>query len=498
MQSSIPYANSYFVSRKFTFLNLEKNFEEIDWNYSDYGKLWTYNLNYFEFLNQKNISKEKGLSLIKDYISKKEDLNDGLEPYPISLRGINWVKFLSKNKIQNSDIDEFLFQSYKRLLDNLEYHLMANHLLENGFSLLFGAYYFKDEKLYAHGKKIVTQQLKEQILNDGAHYELSPMYHKIILHRVLDILNLVQSNNWKNKELKPFLSEKAERMLGFLENISFKNKEIPNMNDAADGIAPGTEDLFKNASELGLESHKVELQNSGYRKFESGDFEIRMDIGQIAPKYQPGHSHADSLQFLLNYKSKPIIVDTGISTYEKNERRQIERSTAAHNTITINDQNSSEVWGGFRVGRRAKTNILEDTPSVIVAQHDGNRNIGILHKRKFSLEDEIFQVKDEIICSGDSAYAARGHLHFHPEIQIELAGNMLYLNKELQISFSGIGSLKIEEYLFAAGFNKLIPAKKIIYKFTKDAELNIMPLFLDTFSSSVSPEDETRTDATLR
>ena len=63
----ITTPNSY-NSGVFTFLNLEHKFEEIDWNYCFYGKLWIYNLNYFDFLNQEDISKEEGLALIYNYI----------------------------------------------------------------------------------------------------------------------------------------------------------------------------------------------------------------------------------------------------------------------------------------------------------------------------------------------------------------------------------------------------------------------------------------------
>ena len=82
------------------------------------------------------------------------------------------------------------------LLDNLEYHLLGNHLLENGFSLLFGAYYFQDENLYKKAKEILEKELNEQILDDGAHFELSPMYHQLMLFRVLDCINLVKHNQW--------------------------------------------------------------------------------------------------------------------------------------------------------------------------------------------------------------------------------------------------------------------------------------------------------------
>ena len=235
LREGIYYHSLYLGEKEFQFLNRKKRFSEIDWNYSEFGKLWTYNLNYFEFLNQEDITRAQGLSLIKDFITQKAQVKDGLEPYPISLRGINWIKFIFSNQIKDTEIDKVLYNDYLRLSDNLEYHLLANHLLENGFSLLFGAYYFQDENLYKKAKDVLEKQLKEQVLNDGAHYELSPMYHQIILHRVLDSINLVKNNSWKEKELLSILIEKAELMLGWLEKISFKNGEIPKLNDSTNG-----------------------------------------------------------------------------------------------------------------------------------------------------------------------------------------------------------------------------------------------------------------------
>ena len=469
-QSGIFYPNTFLGSNRFSFLNIQNSFLNIDWNFAENGKLWTYNLNYFEFLNQEKITKEHGLKLIQDYISKKEILKDGLEPYPISLRGINWVKFLAQNEIKNEEINGCLFQDYSRLSENLEYHLLANHLLENGFSLLFGAHYFKNEAFYSKAKQIITSQLKEQILNDGAHYELSPMYHQIILHRVLDCVNLVGENSWKGSELEDFLKIKAEKMLGWLEEISFKNGDIPKLNDAANGIAPNTKELNNYAESLGIKASRTELGDSSYRKFEINNLEILMDVGQIAPSYQPGHSHADSLQFLLTYNNKPIIVDTGISTYEKNERRQLERSTASHNTVTINDLNSSEVWGGFRVANRAKVSIIRDEEDVIEARHNGYRKLGIEHQRSFVLSSGAFEITDMLKGKTEDLLVV-GHLHFHPGIQPEILNDKIILGEELQLKISGAKEIRIEDYQFAEAFNRLIPAKKIEYTFTNKAEL---------------------------
>ena len=470
LEEGLYYPLSYKGNGKFSFLNLEKKFSDIDWNFNEYGKLWTYNLNYFEFLNQKEITKEEGLKLIEDFISFGEKLKDGLEPYPISLRGINWIKFLSRNKIENPEINEFLFRDYQRLVNNLEYHLLANHLLENGFSLLFGAYYFQDEKLYAKAKKILRSELREQILSDGAHYELSPMYHQIILHRVLDCYNLVKNNSWKGRELLPLLKEKAERMLGWLQEISFSDGSFPKLNDAADGIAPTTTQLSGYAENLGSKNRQLKLSDSGYRKFADENFEVIMDVGQISPTYQPGHSHADSLQFVLSYKDKPIIIDTGISTYEKNERRQLERSTNSHNTVTVDGFSSSRVWGGFRVAERAKVHIKKDSETFLEASHNGYRKLGITHQRTFEFTSGIFQVDDALFGNKENR-RAEGNLHFHPDVQLKINNSRISINKELDLHIAGASEIRLEEYQFAEAFNKLRPSKKIIYQFTNKAKL---------------------------
>ena len=261
MSRCIPTFSSYSGNNTFEFLNQVKTFKEIYWNFGDFGKLWVYNLNYFEFLNQKNISKEEGVRLINDFIFKNHTHIDGYDPYPISLRIINWVKFLSRYGIHDEIINRQLYSDCIRLTKNLEYHLLANHLLENGFGLLFGAYYFRDDTLYRKAGKIIRKELKEQILSDGAHYELSPMYHQIILSRVLDSYNLAVSNAWEVKvSLWSILDETAQKMLSWLENMTFDSGVIPMVNDASPGIAPETKELLEYARQLNIKKKKISLR----------------------------------------------------------------------------------------------------------------------------------------------------------------------------------------------------------------------------------------------
>jgi len=479
----------------FTFLNIllktsspfggiQRGSEE---NEKKFGKLWFYNLNYMDYLLQPNMDKETGISLINHFIKSLPTNPTAIEPYPVALRGINYIKFLSKYEFareyeerrrpkQSHDLNSInssLYAQYQILLDNLEYHLLANHLLEDGFSLLFGAYYFKDIKLYAKAKEIIKSELDEQILEDGAHFELSPMYHQIILDRLLDCINLVQNNRLfeSQSKLLELMRLKASVMLNWLNNITFSNGEIPLLNDSAPDIAPKTKQLFDYASSLNfsLETFNSKLSSSGYRKYDGENYECIVDIGQIGPLYQPGHAHADTFNFVLNINNLAFLVDTGISTYEANLVRLKERGTETHNTVTIGETNSSEVWSSFRIAKRAKVEIFNEDVNSVCAQHYGYRKIKTTHQRVWQFNENNIAIIDKIIGKQKNATA---HLHFAPGLILKKTKNGIHANNSL-INFAGADKIDLQENKIPNGYNRFLNNYKVQISFSGKLETYI-------------------------
>lgn len=466
------YSNPIYKERTFRFLNKSKRFEKnIDWNFAAFGKLWTYNLNYFDYLLQPGMDRDTGLMLIHDFINKYEELTDGLEAYPISLRAINWIKFCLKFNITNHVIRKNLSLQLKRLEDNLEYHLMGNHLLENGCTLLIGGVYLEDYKFLKRGKQILSTQLNEQILEDGAHYERSPMYHQLLLHRVMDCYNILSASAKPEEALLEVLKTTIEQMLGWLAEVTFRNGTIPCVNDATEGIAPSTDQLESYARRLEIKTEDTTLGESGYRMIRNSDYECFIDVGNIAPDYIPGHAHSDTFSFTLNVGDYPMIVDTGISTYDECDRRITERSTAAHNTVKINGEEQTEVWKSFRVGRRAYITKLEEGPNNITAEHDGYEHLGYNHRRTLKWDKEELYIKDDVM--GKKKVNATAYIHFHPQINIEKMKDSVFTN-DLEISFSGHDNIKIKPYQYAAGFNQLEKASVLEINFRDSLESRIL------------------------
>ncbi|GAB3318896.1 alginate lyase family protein [Larkinella ripae] len=464
-----PPAKPWSLSdRTFTFLNQSVTFSgDIDWNYGANGKLWQYNLNYFDFLNQvgpngERLPLEQGLGLIREFMRKTEELHDSLEPYPVSLRIMNWIRFLSHHQLQLADIDTHLRAQVRLLENRLEYHLLGNHLLENGFALLTASLYFQDVDLYEEAINLVRLELNEQLCDDGGHYERSPMYHQILLDRLLDCCFALRRDAWhQDDNADSFLLVQAHRMLGWLEAITFADGSVPLMNDAANGIAPTTDQIRAKARLAGIEPKQTVLSDSGFRRFRTPDYELVANVGAIGPTYQPGHAHADTFSFVLHVRGRPLFIDAGTSTYETNARRQWERSTAAHNTVQLAGVDSSEVWGGFRVGRRADVTVLEDKPGLVRAQHDGYRHLGAIHERSWEVTDGQLTIVDTV--RGEQTATARFYLA--PGGQpLPLDGNRIRFPWGT-IRWENALEISQKPVRVAQQFNRLVPALVIEVQF---------------------------------
>lgn len=402
------------------------------WNSPDFSRLWLYNLHYFNDLNAEDSPARSGWHciLVERWVSDNPPGEGiGWEAYPTSLRIVNWIKwFLSFDTAKSNWLHSLAVQ-VRYLEHRIEYHLLGNHLLANAKALIFAGLFFEGreaDRWLAKGQKILRLELAEQVLADGGHFERSPMYHAIVLEDLLDVVNLYQLCD----ETTPaFMNDVINRMLNWLQVMTHPDGEIVLFNDAAFSVAAKADDLKVYAQQIGLEAeeftrkHLHVLSQTGYVRCEHGEIVLFVDGAPIGPDYLPGHAHADTLSFELSINKHRIIVDSGTSTYENNFERLRQRSTPAHNTVTINGQDSSEVWGAFRVARRALplSLTLNQQPDgfKIACSHDGYKRLPgkVIHHRVWQLSDNQLKVLDRV--EGLFATAVSSY-HFHPGLEVEL------------------------------------------------------------------------------
>lgn len=417
----------------------------VDWAAADRPKLWRYNLHYFDYLHWPVYTPEFKAGLITDWIRRNPvGQGDGWEPYPLSLRTVNWIKSALTSGEWRSEWDPSLAYQLATLERNLEYHLLANHLLKNGKALVFGGLYFQGpdaDRWLKTGLAIMTSEATEQILPDGGHFERSPMYHCIVLEDLLDVVNLIRSNpGLVPPAAEATLAAAAVRARDFLVAITAGDGRIPLFNDAAFGIAaePGGllaygRQVLGEATTIAAEAAptadptRICCPDTGYFGYRDGGESFIIDCGPIGPDYQPGHAHCDTLSYELCLDGHRVVVDTGVLDYEVGPSRQQVRGTAAHNTVRVDGEEQSEIWGAFRVARRARpvTAVLgpwQGNRLEFRGSHDGYRRLPgrMLHERRVVVErGRSWSVFDRITGTGGASHRAESYVHLDPSCTVE-------------------------------------------------------------------------------
>ncbi len=402
------------------------------WNDPAKAKLWLYNLHYFDDLAAPNNPAKRDLqrALVNRWIEENPPgEGNGWEPYPVSLRIVNWIKWALAGETIEAAWRDSLAMQVRWLARHIEWHLLGNHLMANAKALVFAGLYFdgeEAERWLADGLTIYARELPEQILDDGAHFELSPMYHAIILEDLLDLLNVSRAYGLADGAVFADLADITTRMRRWLAAMTHPDGGPAFFNDCAFRIAASQADLEAYAQRLGFAAVPEpgegvhHLATSGYVRVNVRDMAAIIDVAAVGPDYIPGHAHADTLSFELSLGGERIVVNGGTSTYAPGPQRTLERSTAAHSTVVVAGQDSSEVWSSFRVARRARVkdvSIHESPDEVVVkASHDGYCRLPGRpeHHRTWRLKAGAITIEDRVV--GSVTPHAIAYFHLGPDV----------------------------------------------------------------------------------
>ncbi len=479
----IKKERSLISPTRFRFLNQEHDaVRDSDWNNPAIDKLWLYNLHYFDYLNEEDGEKENVIhqQIIEQWIDENPPFTgNGWEPYPLSLRIVNWIKWLLAGNPPTKKMADSLYLQTWYLRRRLEFHLLGNHLLANAKALIFAGLFLKcpDAKKWFHkGLYIYQKEIKEQVLNDGGHFERSPMYHSIILEDLLDIINVFQTYKPYVDEVKSvekLTENNVAKMRFWLKVMCHPDEQMSFFNDAALGIAPEPIKIEEYALRLGLPAIDypldgiTSLPDSGYVRLQQKNAVLIADLGKIGPDYLPGHAHADTLSFELSYQGKRFFVNSGTSCYGNSMERLSQRGTASHNTLMIDGKNSSEIWGSFRVARRAyplemKTEDKGAGSLRLMCAHNGYQRLKgkPIHYREWLLTENSLEIRDRI---GGGYSEARAFYHLHPEFTVDSHTKNIS-SGIISMAYETDEDIFIEDKHYYPEFGRAVPNKCLVIK----------------------------------
>jgi len=451
---------------RFTFLNRSITLDPpdtIDWNRRYVSHLWNYQLNYFDYalwcardvfrLGARGDAEawhawQVCRKLTESWMAgARIGHNDGWDPYPLSLRVVNWMYGYAL--MADSESEEFLsrwrasiFQQIEFLHRHLEHHLLANHLLKNVKALVIGGLFFENKDWLSEGEYLLWREFEEQVLADGGHYERSPMYHAQTLADFLECYALLRAfgriPRSENTEAR------LRAMAGFLKAMSYSDGSLALFNDSANAAGASSQPLLETARRIAGWSREFptpDFPQSGYYLWQSSDEQekIIVDAGAPSVEYNTAHAHCDLLSYELRLAGEPFIVDSGVHGYGGDRFREYCRSTRAHNTVMFDGREQSEIWSTFRMARRAEPISAEahgddrtwDFRGAFL-RYDG----GVVHERRLHRDADGNWTVADIARQGTVASAA-SFIHLHPDVEARKTGHAGVLcycgNRQVQI-----------------------------------------------------------------
>lgn len=449
-----------------SFLNAAASFEALpDWHPADRDRLWQLNLHYFEYATEvawlvalEGQAYEDAAAWLKSLILDWVESNpvgsaEGWDAYAISLRVVNWMKVYALCGSALQDDAGFrsiflgsLYQQVHYLRRHVEFHIQANHLFENFRALALAGLFFSTpeaEQWRAYAVPRLLDELEEETLADGGHYERSPAYHCTVLDHVLDV---VLFDTCVDRAPSP-VETYGRRMGSFLAAFPHTAYLFPHYNDSGANICPRPGAILRRLAALGLSVDPAEsmsvlvddgtvrayaLVASGYYVVERGPWLFIIDGGELGPAYQPSHAHCDVFSFWLYHDRVPIVVEAGTYGYYNDaEMRAYCRSTRGHNAVMIDGYEQAEVWHNFRLGRRPAPVVQQWSYGggciTWQGEHDGYDYVdaGLRVRRCISIDlRNGFEMScEDAWRGGNKPHTMQGFIHIAPGLGVEAEGN---------------------------------------------------------------------------
>ncbi len=322
-------------------------------------------------------------------------------------------------------------------------------------------------------EKILSEELKRQILADGGHISRNPGAQ---IELLLDLLPLRQCYISRNQTPPPELLSAIERMMPMLRFFRIGDQGFAHFNGM--GPTPMEHLAALMVHDDIQEAPASNAVNSGYCRLDAGKVVVIADTGRAPPIGISGEAHAGCLSFEMSSAQRPVIVNCGVPLRDEPEWRAVARATAAHSTLVMSDTSSAVLVGGGAAAagyaERAKlsgpVNVHAELKNDHVSQelrasHDGyEQRFGITHIRRLRLSTDGNKLRgiDQLIATHGLKGAAVDNggkftirFHLHPSARVELSKDgrtaliALPGNEGWQL-MSRQGTLTIEESVFLA------------------------------------------------
>lgn len=399
----------------------------------------------------------------------------------VGLRAVSWVVALDLVRGCQAIDEAFWSRAYTALFDhglfirgNLEntYEVTSNHFLSNvvGLWFLAGVFASLDEgrAWSAFARASLETEIDVQVLPDGADFESSVPYHRLVAELFLGSARLADH---RGQALSAHYRARVADMVEYLASVTRPDGLMPQSGDADDGrlhICGGVSvtspqdgrHLFGPAAVMFARDEWMAMggdaagweaawwgvpaasrpaaampaiaslfPDAGHAVVRDGGLYLLITNSIVGTKGFGNHKHNDQLGFEYHVGGQPIVVDPGSYVYTSDPAaRNLFRATAYHNTLMLDEveQNEFNPEWLFRMFEKSQAEHLEFTADAQVhyrGRHTGYSRLAspVTHERSFDLDRASGRLDITDRLSGSGRHRLSWHFHLAPGVTPFLA-----------------------------------------------------------------------------
>ncbi len=286
-----------------------------------------------------------------------------------------------------------------------------------------------EQRLLKFATRKLEEELNRQILPDGGHISRNPA---ALIEILIDLLPLRQSFEARNVPPPQALLNAIDRMMPMLRFFRHGDGAFGLFNGM--GATPGDMLATVLAYDDARGAPVANAVHSGYQRMEAGQSLVLADTGKPPVMTVSQEAHAGCLSFEFSHARNRIVINCGMPSMNRDAWRQAARATAAHSTVTFNNESSCKFLSTDAYKRLLGAPIVDGPNEVKVvrgdregslvvrASHDGyGTNYSVVHQRSWRLSPDGMRLDGEDVFfapnGGDvpkksqDEFAIRFHLH---------------------------------------------------------------------------------------
>ncbi len=470
---------------RFRYLNETRTLTlPIHWSLSGTGSralLWRQQFQYMEFLE--SVTDAQFEVLVSDWLDQNPPFGpqywlEGWNAFVLSIRAVIWMQQLAIRPVSAAlcaRMTASLIDQLRFLTRNLELDIRGNHIMKNIKALLWAGTVFEGEEAQAWqcaGMRLLDQELSVQILDDGMQFELSPMYHLQVFVDVMDAEQVLPEG-----PLKTRTQSLLKKMAQVVADLSRPDGGVVDFGDTGMITYPASMCLAVYRQHYGDVGSRLSagfsFWDAGYFGYRSEAMYLCVDGGRIGPDELPAHGHGDIFSFEWCVDGERVVVDPGVFEYNAGPKRDYGRSTAAHNTLTLEGEDQAEFFGSFRLGYRPPPPKIcfFSTPNGMrfLGWHEGYLRLAgePRHRREFALEGRCLMIRDFVVHGAGQVVQARLLLAASCTVTLLNANTVEIQTPKGRIQGVSSGTISVETGAWSPEFGVEVSAPRLVITYGK-------------------------------